>query len=89
MKAIFASQRFVTDEKEIPEPELFLNKVLTGYDSPEPLPRSCDLTENELEMIEQLKKAVLMNWDKMRNTSWEGLQSNFYPEKGSVKDGEE
>lgn len=85
VKAIFASQRFVTDEKEIPEPELFLNKVLTGYDSPEPLPRSCDLTENELEMIEQLKKAVLMNWDKMRNTSWEGLQSTFIRRKGVLK----
>lgn len=65
----------MTDEKEIPESELFLNKVLTGYDnSPEPLPRSCDLTENELEIMEQLKKAVLMNWDKMRHTSWEGFQ---------------
>ena len=85
VKAIFASQRFVTDEKEIPEPELFLNKVLTGYDSPEPLPRSCDLAENELEMIEQLKKAVLMNWDKMRNTSWEGLQSTFIRRKGVLK----
>ena len=85
VKAIFASQRFVTDEKEIPEPELFLSKVLTGYDSPEPLPRSCDLAENELEMIEQLKKAVLMNWDKMRNTSWEGLQSTFIRRKGVLK----
>lgn len=37
VKAIFVSQCFVTDEKEIPESELFLNKVLTGYDnSPEP-----------------------------------------------------
>ena len=49
------------------------------------LPRSCDLAENELEMIEQLKKAVLMNWDKMRNTSWEGLQSTFIRRKGVLK----
>lgn len=85
VKAIFASQRFVTDEKEIPEQELFLNKVLTGYDSPEPLPRSCDLTENELEMIEQLKKAILMNWDKMRHTSWGGLQRTFIQRTGVLK----
>ena len=85
VKAIFVSQCFVADEKEIPEPELFLNKVLTGYDSPEPLPRSCDLTENELEMIEQLKKAVLMNWDKMRHTSWEGFQKTFIQRKGMLK----
>lgn len=85
VKAIFASQHFVTDEKEIPEPELFLNKVLTGYDSPEPLPRSCDLTENELEIMEQLKKAVLMNWDKMRHTSWEGFQKTFIQRKGMLK----
>lgn len=86
VKAIFVSQCFVTDEKEIPESELFLNKVLTGYDnSPEPLPRSCDLTENELEIMEQLKKAVLMNWDKMRHTSWEGFQKTFIQRKGMLK----
>lgn len=51
-----------------------------------PLPRSCDLTENELEIMEQLKKAVLMNWDKMRHTSWEGFQKTF-TEKGNVKNG--
>lgn len=86
VKAIFVSQRFVTDEKEIPESELFLNKVLTGYDnSPQPLPRSCDLTENELEIMEQLKKAVLMNWDKMRHTSWEAFQKTFIQRKGVLK----
>lgn len=86
VKAIFVSQCFVTDEKEIPESELFLNKVLTGYDnSPEPLPRSCNLTENELEIMEQLKKAVLMNWDKMRHTSWEGFQKTFIQRKGMLK----
>lgn len=86
VKAIFVSQCFVTDEKKIPESELFLNKVLTGYDnSPEPLPRSCDLTENELEIMEQLKKAVLMNWDKMRHTSWEGFQKTFIQRKGMLK----
>lgn len=86
VKAIFVSQCFVTDEEEIPESELFLNKVLTGYDnSPEPLPRSCDLTENELEIMEQLKKAVLMNWDKMRHTSWEGFQKTFIQRKGMLK----
>lgn len=86
VKAIFVSQCFVTDEKEIPESELFLNKVLTGYDnSPEPLPRSCDLTENELEIMEQLKKAVLMNWDKMRHTSREGFQKTFIQRKGMLK----
>ena len=86
VKAIFVSQCFVADEKEIPESELFLNKVLTGYDnSPEPLPRSCDLTENELEIMEQLKKAVLMNWDKMRHTSWEGFQKTFIQRKGMLK----
>ncbi len=86
VKAIFVSQCFVTDEEEIPESELFLNKVLTGYDnSPEPLPRSYDLTENELEIMEQLKKAVLMNWDKMRHTSWEGFQKTFIQRKGVLK----
>lgn len=86
VKAIFVSQCFVTDEKEIPESELFLNKVLTGYDnSPEPLSRSCDLTENELEIMEQLKKAVLLNWDKMRHTSWEGFQKTFIQRKGMLK----
>lgn len=86
VKAIFVSQCFVTDEEEIPESELFLNKVLTGYDnSPEPLSRSCDLTENELEIMEQLKKAVLMNWDKMRHTSWEGFQKTFIQRKGMLK----
>lgn len=86
VKAIFVSQCFVTDEKEIPESELFLNKVLTGYDnSPEPLSRSCDLTENELEIMEQLKKAVLLNWDKMRHTSREGFQKTFIQRKGMLK----
>lgn len=85
VKAIFVIQRFVTDEKETPESELFFNKVLTGYDSLEPLPRSCDLTDNELETIEQLKKAVLMTWDKMRNTSWRGFQETFVKRKGVLK----
>jgi hypothetical protein len=35
--------------------------------------------------MEQLKKAVLMNWDKMRHTSWEGLRKTFIQRKGMLK----
>lgn len=88
IRAIFVIQRFVTDDKKICEPDLFLNRLFTGYDLVEPLPSSCDLTDNELELISQLKKAILDNWDKMRHTSWQGFQGAFLKREGIVSETE-
>lgn len=91
IKAIFALQYLVTGKTETDGDNLFLNKLLTGYDLEKPLPvSSCDFSKQELDTLESLQEAVKTNWDKMRNTSIQGIQNTFFAREGTItKDNEE
>ncbi len=88
-KAIFAMQYLVTAEKEIPEYELFLNKLISGYPENESFSPFCEFEEGEKQILLSLLNAVKQNWDRMRNTSIEGFRNSFLLRDGELEEKED
>lgn len=86
IKGVFVLQRLLFDSGEYPELDLCLNKLLTGFETGEPLPRSYSFTKEEEALIVSLLDAVRQNWDKLRNTSIGGLRSSFLERKGVLEE---
>lgn len=84
IRAIFVLQALVSDEVVFKETDLSLNKILTGYPLSGSLPRMLELTAKEKETTKQLLKAVMQNWEKMRNTSLEGFRRTFVMRQGKL-----
>lgn len=90
IRAIFILQRLVTDEKrEYREQELALNRILTGCPFHVPLPRTLELTDNEIRTAESMLSGVKANWDKMKGTSVKGFQKSFIERPGKLEQRED
>lgn len=85
-RGIFVLQSLLSDETEHPESDLLLNKLLVGYPMSDPLPRTLELTDKEKKTVSDLLRAVLQNWDKMRNTSVQGFRDTFLVRRGTLKE---
>jgi len=86
IRAIFILQRLVTDEKrEYREQELALNRILAGCPFHVPLPRTLELTDNEIRTAESMLSGVKANWDKMKGTSVKGFQRSFIERPGKLE----
>jgi len=88
-KAVHLLQYLVNGTEERPEQELALNKILCGMSVDEPLPLSIPLTEKEKEVSAELLNVVRMQWEKMKNTSIEGLQGAFLQRQGALTETED
>ena len=86
IRAVFILQRLVTDEgREYEEHELAFNRILTGCPFQVPLPKTLNLTDNEIQTIESMIAGVKNNWDKLRNTSVKGFQYSFIERPGRLE----
>lgn len=86
IRAIFILQRLVTDEKrEYREQELALNRILAGCPFHVPLPKTLELTDNEIRTAESMLSGVKANWDKMKGTSVKGFQRSFIERPGKLE----
>lgn len=89
IRAIFILQYVVYGDeyskKEFPEYELTLNKILVGYHSEAPLPKSLELTEEEKKTIDEMLKGVLSHWEKLSRTSTAALRQAFLERSGALK----
>ena len=72
------------EEKEYPEHELTLNKIMTGAIHI-PLPLSVELNEEEKNTCHSLLEGVKNNWEKLKNTSIEGLREGFLNRDGILE----
>jgi hypothetical protein len=88
-KAVQLLQYAVTGAEQKPEYELVLNKLLTGMKPEEVLLHTTDLATEEKELINGMIHAILMQWDKMKNTSLEGFRNSFLMREGYVFQTEE
>lgn len=86
VKGIFSLQYLVYGDREFPEHELLLNKLLTGYAMNKPLPRFSPLEADECEILVSLLKGAMQNWQKMKNTSTEGFRSSFLQRNGVLEE---
>lgn len=74
---------------EFPEPEMRLNKILTGWDVENPIPQGVELNKTETDAVDSMFRGVLSNWDRMRNTSIEGFRLSFLQREGKTEEKDE
>lgn len=88
IRAIFLLQYAACGDRrtEFGEHELFLNKILVGFPPEKPIPKTCELTKEEREMVESMLKGALQHWSKLKNTSVAGLQEAFIMRRGILDD---
>lgn len=90
IRAIFILQRLVTNEKkEYKEQELAFNRILAGCPFQVSLPKTLELTENEIQTVESMLAGVKVNWNKLKNTSIKGFQCSFIERPGRLEQREE
>lgn len=84
--AIFLIQYLIYGEqREWNESELYLNKIMVGLEEyNQPLPRTCELRQEDKSMVDDMIKSICKSWDKMRNTSMRGFMEAFLQRKGRV-----
>lgn len=89
VKAIFAMQYLATADKELPEYELFLNKLLSGYPQDESFSPFFHWEESEKQILLSLLNSVKQNWNQMKNTSIEGFRKSFLLREGVLEEKED
>jgi hypothetical protein len=61
-----------------------LNKLLCGLDIQDPIPMEVNLLEKEMTACEDLLKAVIKNWEALKNTSVAGFRETFLKREGKL-----
>lgn len=83
-------QYVVSGAEHYEEHKMVLNKLLLGIPFETPLPQHIVITDNEKEISAQMLGAVLLNWDKMKDTSVDGFRASFLQRVGLlVRENEE
>jgi hypothetical protein len=89
--AIFLIQYavFGVTNSEYPEHALTLSKLLTGFQTGNPIPRTVELTEKETVTVNDfLLYAVLANWMKVKNSPLAALRESFFQREGKLEEQE-
>jgi len=81
-RAALILQFMATGKSEMPEHHLILNKILCGIDIDEPLPLRLDLSDHEIEEINNLLDSVIEHWTALKRTSVRGLRDTFINREG-------
>ena len=84
-RAIHLLQYLVNERLDTPEPELAFNKLLCGLSVTDPVMPTISPKDAELELCEQLLKAVTANWPSIANTSASGLREAFLQREGRLQ----
>lgn len=84
-RAVYILQYLVYNEINFPEHELVLNKLLTGMPPEVHLEPFITLTDNEKDMTKSLLNGLIGNWDKVQNSTPEGIQETFLQRSGILK----
>ena len=84
-RAVFLLQGLLPAEVPHEEPDLILNKVLTGWPLGEPLHAFPEFTAEEQEELTGLLQAVVAQWGTLGNTSPENLAATFLVREGRLQ----
>lgn len=85
-KAIFLLHFLATGERTAPEYVLVFPKMLCGYALDMPVPGEMTLSDEECDEALVLLENVIMRWDKLGNTSPQGLREGFLQRRGKLSD---
>lgn len=83
-KAALLLQYAVTGKEQSFEHELVLNKILIGMPVEDVLDINIALTDEDKELTREMIKAIMQQWDKMKNTSLEGFTQSFLLREGYI-----
>jgi hypothetical protein len=85
-KAVALLHFLATGEREVQEYTLVLAKVLCGLSLEVPLPREIVLTDEECKEGVLLLENVIRTWEKIGNTSIDGLRQGFLRRDGKLSE---
>lgn len=84
-RAAMVLQYLVTGEREMPENELLLNKILCGLAPSFPLELEFEPTPEEEERSIELLEAIIENWPAIKNSSLESIRESFLQREGKLE----
>jgi hypothetical protein len=87
-RAVHLLQYLADGRLDRPEPELVLNKLLCGQPTFQPVARSIAPTQADLEICDDLLRAVIANWPILADTSPAALQETFLQREGRLRHGD-
>jgi hypothetical protein len=82
--AVYLLHYLATGEQQGPEYELVFPKMLCGYSLEMPLPGDIPLAEEALAEGIRLLENVLQSWEKLKNSSIDGLREGFLRRNGKL-----
>lgn len=83
-KALYLIHYLATGKTRPEEYELVVEKILCAYPLEEPVDKSLELTDHELEEAGQLLDALIAEWAILKNTSHTGLREGFLQRNGKL-----
>jgi len=83
-RAAHLLQFLIDGREDHPEQELVLNKILCDIPMEETIPLYISLSEMEREVAGQLMEVLRQQWEKMKNTSTEGIRLSFLQRNGAL-----
>lgn len=86
-RAVYLLQYLAYNRIDFPEHQLVLNKLLVGMSTQENLKPIVELSEAEIESAESLQHGLINNWEKVKNSTPEGIQETFLQRAGILRFG--
>ncbi len=78
-------QYLATDRTAFEEYELILNKILCGLPIEQSVPLEIELSEQEMALTDELFEVLKQRWDKVKNSSIEGIRASFILREGALE----
>jgi len=87
-RAVHLLQYMADERLDAPEPELALNKLLSGVAIAQPIEPGIVASDGDREICDSLIEAVIGNWPIIKNTSIAGLRETFLQRDGRLLRGD-
>jgi hypothetical protein len=84
-RAVYILQYLACSDIDFPEYKLVLNKLLAGMQPEDHLDPFITLSEEEIESANSLLNGLKNNWEKVKNSSIEGIQQTFLQREGKLR----
>ena len=86
-RAVYLLHYIATGQNSnINETDLAMPKILAGMRIEDPITSNLDLSNIEKDNADELLIAVITHWEKLGNTSTEGLQNTFFIREGILEE---
>lgn len=84
VKAVQILQYLVNKQDKSEDPELMLNKLLTGLDPLAPIEKFQEITKEEKEMCDGLLDAIVKHWSALKSTTRDSMRASFFMRSGKL-----